>query len=87
MQKTLKYIVLILITSLASACTQQDWLTVSALLIESSNRKPIQVDTENSAINYPASTPSTVSYKRSGDVIYGSDGSVCKIVYDNIFCY
>ena len=85
--KLLNGVLLSVIIGLTSACTQQDWLTVAAIFVESSNRKPLEIDNDFSLAKYSTETRKPISYTRRGNVIYGSDGSVCKIVEDNVFCY
>lgn len=80
-------ILLSVFIGLTTACTQQDWLTAAAIFAESSKRKPLEIDNDFSLTNYSTETRKPVSYTRRGNVIYGSDGSVCKVVEDNVFCY
>lgn len=85
--KLLNGVLLSVIIGLTSACTQQDWLTVAAIFAESSNRKPLEIDNDFSLAKYSTEARRPITYTRRDNVIYGSDGSVCEIVDDNVFCY
>lgn len=67
-------------------CTQDDWRTVGAIMTASSKQKPVETVSSDAIFGNNTTTNERVRYKRTGNMIYGSDGSVCTIKGDNIYC-
>lgn len=80
-----KYLMLIFGIGLMG-CTTQDWQTIGAIMRASSNQKPVETVSSDSIFPNTSTRDEKVSYKRNGNTIYGSDGSVCTIRGNNMYC-
>ncbi len=69
-------------------CTPEDWRTMGAVMTASSKQKPVETISSDAIFgNNNTTTNERITYKRTGNTIYGSDGSVCTIKGNNVYCH
>lgn len=81
-----KYIVLIFGFGLIG-CTTQDWQTIGAIMRASSNQKTVETVSSDAIFPSTPARDERVTYRRDRNTIYGSDGSVCTIDRNNMYCH